>query len=147
LPGFLSGISHRFKTPHWALVGGGVVSIGTLLLGLRYEHITDKVIVISVMGAVLMYMMSMLSLFILRRKEPTLERPFASPMYPYFPAIAFVLSGLCLFAIIYFNFVLSIYFFGGLIAVLILFLVLGKHKKKITDDVLLVQAEVMISSE
>ena len=147
LPGFLSGVNHRFKTPHWALVGGGVVSIGTLLLGLRYKHITDKVIVISVLGAVLMYMMSMLSLFVLRRKEPALERAFASPLYPYFPAIALVLSGLCLFAIIYFNFILSIYFLGGLTAVLILFLVLGKHKKKITDDVLLVQAEVMISSE
>jgi ethanolamine permease len=147
LPGFLSGVSHRFKTPHWALIGGGVVSICTLLLGLKYEHITDKVIVISVMGAVLMYMMSMLSLFILRRKEPTLERPFASPLYPYFPAVALVLSGLCLFAIIYFNFILSLYFFGGLATVVILFMLLGKHKKKITDDVLLVQAEVMISPE
>ena len=147
LPGFLSGVNHRFKTPHWALVGAGLVSIATLSLGLKYKHITDKVIVISVMGAVVMYMISMISLFVLRKKEPALERPFASPLYPYFPAIALLLSGLCLFAIIYFNFGLSLYFFGGLAVVIILFLALGKHKKKITDDVLLVQAEVMISSE
>ena len=94
-----------------------------------------------------MYMMSMLSLFTLRRKEPGLERPFASPFYPYFPAIALLLSALCLVAIIYFNPILSLYFFGGLAAVVILFMLMGKHKVKITGDVLLEQAAVMVSSE
>jgi len=143
-PRFLATVSHRFKTPHRALIFSGIVSIVTLLLGIPFKHITDKVIVISVMGAVLMYIISMLSLFILRKKEPTLERPFVSPFYPYFPATALCLCCVCLFAIIYFNFILSLYFFGGLIAALLLFLLLGKHKEKITDDVLLVQAEVII---
>ncbi len=147
LPKLLSGVNHRFKTPHIALVFGGLVSIATLLLGIPFKHITDTVIIISVMGAVLMYIVSLLSLFILRKKEPNLERPFVSPFYPYFPAIALLLCGISMFAIIYFNFILSLYFFSGLAVALILFLLAGKHKEKIIDDVLLVQAEAFIDTK
>jgi ethanolamine permease len=142
LPRFLSGISHRFKTPHWAVIAGGVISFVAL-----YTGTTAQIIIISVMGAVLMYMMSMVSLFILRKNEPDLERPFASPFYPYFPAIALILSGVCLIAIIYYNWLLSLVFFGGLAAAIILFMLMGKHKIKITDDVLLEKAGVMIEPE
>jgi ethanolamine permease len=142
LPRFLSGISHRFKTPHWAVIAGGVISFIAL-----YTGTTAQIIIISVMGAVLMYMMSMISLFILRKNEPDLERPFASPFYPYFPAIALILSGVCLIAIIYYNWLLSLVFFGGLAAAIILFMLMGKHKIKITGDVLLEKAGVMIEPE
>jgi ethanolamine permease len=142
LPRGLARVNHRFKTPHWALIASGVVSAIALLTGT-----TAQIIIISVMGAALMYMMSMLSLFRLRKKEPGLDRPFASPFYPYFPAIALVLSALCLFAIIYFNPRLSLWFFGGLAAVIILFMLMGKHKVKITDDVLLEQAETKIATQ
>jgi len=147
LPGFLSEVNHRFKTPHWALLAAGVVSGITLLLGLVFNHITDKVIVISVMGAVLMYIMSMLSLFMLRKKEPGLERPFKSPFYPWFPAIALVLCCVCLFAIIYFNLMLSLYFFGGLIITILIFLGMGKHKQKIPDDMMMIIGETMFEAE
>jgi ethanolamine permease len=76
-----------------------------------------------------------------------LERPFASPFYPYFPAIALILSGVCLIAIIYYNWLLSLVFFGGLAAAIILFMLMGKHKIKITDDVLLEKASIMIEPE
>jgi ethanolamine permease len=96
LPGFLAGVSAKFKTPHWAIIGGGVISCIALLSGT-----TNQIIVLSVMGAVVMYLMSMVSLFILRKKEPALERPFASPFYPVFPAVALIISTVCLLAIIY----------------------------------------------
>jgi ethanolamine permease len=92
---------------------------------------------LSVLGAVIMYMMSMLSLFILRKKEPHLERPFVSPFYPVFPAIALILSTVSLFSIIYFNKGLSLIFFVLLAVVVIVFMLMGKHKMKITDDDLL----------
>jgi ethanolamine permease len=142
LPGFLSAVNHRFKTPHWAILAGGVISFIAL-----YTGTTAQIIIISVMGAVLMYMMSMISLFILRKKEPELERPFASPFYPYFPAIALVLSAICLVAIIYYNWLLSLIFFGGLGASILLFMLLGKHKVKIMDDVLLERAAVLAETE
>ena len=129
LPRFLSDLSHRFKTPHWAIIAGGVISFIALLSGK-----TDQIIIISAMGAVFMYMMSMLSLFILRKKEPKLERPFASPFYPVFPAIALVISAIALFAIMYFNVVLSFVFFAVLAAGILIFVLIGKHKVKLLDD-------------
>jgi len=133
MPRFLAQVSHRFKTPHWAIIAGGVVSFIAL-----YTGTTNQVVVISVMGAVLMYMMSMISLFILRVKEPGLERPFASPFYPVFPAIALIISAVTLFAMIYFNFMLSIYFFAGLALVTLVFILMGKHKVKLLDDELMI---------
>jgi ethanolamine permease len=141
LPRSLARVSHRFKTPHWAILAGGVVSFIAL-----YTGTTAQIVIISVMGAVLMYMISMISLFVLRKKEPTLERPFASPFYPMFPAIALVLSAVCLLAIIYYYFMLSLIFFGGLVFVIVVFMLMGKHKVKIMDDVLLERATVMVES-
>ncbi|HTK18506.1 MAG TPA: ethanolamine permease [Mucilaginibacter sp.] len=142
LPGFLASVNHRFKTPHWAILAGGLISFIAL-----YTGTTAQIIILSVMGAVLMYMVSMISLFVLRKKEPDLERPFASPFYPYFPAIALVLSGLCLIAIIYYNWLLSLIFLGGLVAAVLIFVLMGKHKVKIMDDVLLEKATVLAETE
>jgi ethanolamine permease len=68
---------------------GGLISAAVLLL----PALPTKSLSISVMGAIGMYMMSMVSLFMLRVKEPKLERPFTSPMYPAFPAIALTIFG------------------------------------------------------
>lgn len=141
LPRSLSEINHRFKTPHWAILAGGIVSFVALFTGT-----TDQIVIISAMGAVLMYMMSMISLFILRRREPLLERPFISPFYPVFPAIALIISAVTFFAIVYFNLILSLYFFAGLLLVVVIFIAMGKHKVKIVDDVLLQNAEAMLRS-
>src|SRR6187402_303960 len=132
LPRFLSIVNHKFKTPHWSIIAGGFISFIALFTGT-----TSQIIILSVLGAIVMYLMSMISLFILRVKEPKLERPFASPFYPVFPAVALVISAICLFAIIYYNFWISLIFFAGLITVVLLFMLMGKHKVKIMDDGLL----------
>ena len=137
LPKFLAQVNQRFKTPHWALIGGGAVSFVAL-----YTGTTDKVVIISVMGAVLMYMMSMISLFMLRNKEPNLERPFASPFYPVFPAIALAIAAVTLFTMIYFNLSLSIYFFAGLAVVIVIFIAMGKHKEKNTEEFMVKPVEL-----
>ncbi|WPU91061.1 ethanolamine permease [Mucilaginibacter sabulilitoris] len=131
LPRGLSNINHRFKTPHWALVAGGAVSFIAI-----YSGTTAQIIVLSVLGAILMYLMSMLSLFMLRKKEPKLERPFASPFYPFFPATALIISTITLFAIIWFNGWVSLIFLGGLVAVIIIFMLMGKHKIILTDEMM-----------
>jgi ethanolamine permease len=131
LPRRLANINHSFKTPHWALIAGGVVSFAAI-----YSGTTAQIIILSVLGAIVMYMMSMVSLFILRKKEPNLERPFASPFYPVFPATALVISVVCLFAIIYFNVKVSLIFFAGLVVVIFIFLLMGKHKIPLTDEMM-----------
>jgi ethanolamine permease len=130
LPGFLSKLNHKFKTPYWALVFGGIISF----FALWADNTAEYIVIISAMGAVFMYMMSMISLFILRKKEPDLERPFISPFYPVFPAVALIISAVSLFAIIYYHFGLSLIFFGGLAASVIVFVAMGKHKVKLVEE-------------
>lgn len=126
LPSFLSNLHPKFQTPHWALLVGGLVGIIAILSGT-----TNQLIILSVLGAVVMYIISMVSLFVLRKKEPLLERPFIAPFYPWFPAIALLLSIICLIAIIYYNQLLSVIFFAALIVLVIVFVVLGKHRKQV----------------
>jgi ethanolamine permease len=123
LPSFLGNVNARFQTPHWALIAGGLVGCLALLLGT-----TDQVIILAALGAVVMYMISMVALFVLRSKEPHLERPVSVPFYPYFPAVALVLSGICLVAIVYYNAMLSLWFFAGLAVVAAFFTLTGRHK-------------------
>lgn len=123
LPSFLGNVNARFQTPHWALIAGGLVGCLALLLGT-----TDQVIILAALGAVVMYMISMVALFVLRSKEPELERPFSVPFYPYFPGVALVLSGICLVAIVYYNALLSLWFFAGLVVVAAFFILTGRHK-------------------
>lgn len=98
LPKILSRLHPKFRTPHWALLAGGGVGLLSLLTGT-----TGQVITLSAIGAVAMYIISMISLFVLRKKEPHADRPFITPLYPWFPGIALVLSVFSFFAIAWFN--------------------------------------------
>ncbi|MEI8074486.1 MAG: ethanolamine permease [Bacteroidota bacterium] len=126
LPTFLSAIHPKFQTPHWALIAGAVVGLFSLFTGT-----TDKVIIISALGAVVMYTISMLSLLYMRQKNIITNQSFKTPFYPWFPLIALLLSLVCLVAIIWYNLYLSIIFFTGLVFVLLIFIFMGKHKKTI----------------
>jgi len=135
LPRGLSVINHKFKTPHWSIIAGGVISFIALATGK-----TAEVLIMSAMGAIVMYMMSMISIFILRKKEPTLERPFAAPFFPLFPAIALIISTVTLIAIVYFYPSLSLIFFGGLAVSIAIFVGMGKHKLKLVEDFMVAPA-------
>ncbi len=130
LPSFLSKVHPRFQTPYWALIMGALVGMVAILTGK-----TDKLIILSVLGAVVMYIVSMVSLFALRKKEPLLERPFVAPFYPYFPIVALLLSVVCLISIIYYNPLLSLIFFGFMLVLIVLFVILGKHKAVLDEMV------------
>ncbi len=132
LPRGLAAVNTKFKTPHWAIIVGGLISFIALFTGT-----TSQILILSVMGAVVMYMMSMISLFRLRKKEPNLDRPFAAVFYPVFPAIALVISAVCLLAIMYYNFWVSLVFYAGLAIAVGIFILMGKHKTKIMDDEML----------
>ncbi|WCE06761.1 ethanolamine permease [Pseudomonas sp. JBR1] len=106
LPHGLAKLS-RFQTPHRAVLAGGVVGIAAIfsdgVISLQGMTLTAAMITMSVFGAIVMYIMSMLSLFKLRRSEPHLERTFRAPGYPVVPAIALVLAVVCLIAMVWYN--------------------------------------------
>lgn len=107
LPKVLGTVNPRFKTPHWALVAGAVVGALCVLPAFWGVNITGQLITMSAMGAIIMYMISMVSLFRLRKTEPNMERSYKAPFYPVLPGIALVLSVVALIAMIWFNLVLA----------------------------------------
>ncbi|TGK06810.1 ethanolamine permease [Leptospira semungkisensis] len=91
LPSFFGKVHPRFKTPANALIANTAFGIGALLTGKTAELIT-----LSAFGALLLYLGSMISFFILRRREPERERPFVVPGKLWMPSIALLLSALVL---------------------------------------------------
>ena len=116
LPSFLAAVNPRFQTPHWSLIVGGLIGLAALFSGT-----TGEIITLSVVGALVMYIISLLSLFRLRRTEPELIRTYRTPLYPITPAVALALSIVCLLAIMYYNPGLSLVFAGLLIVSWVLF--------------------------
>jgi ethanolamine permease len=118
LPKGLAKLS-RFQTPHRAILAGGVVGIAAIfsdsLVNLQGMTLTAAMITMSVFGAIVMYIISMLSLFKLRTSEPDLQRSFYAPGYPIVPGIALVLAVVCLIAMIWFNTLI----FGVFIALMV----------------------------
>lgn len=111
LPAFLAELSPSRRTPHWAILAGGVVGIAAIwsdsFVTLGGQPLTANIVTMSVLGALTMYIFSMAALFALRRREPDLVRPFRAPLYPVFPALAMGLAAVALAAIIYYNVLVS----------------------------------------
>jgi ethanolamine permease len=105
-PQFLGRVHPRFQTPANALLINMAIGVVALLTGKTAEIIT-----ISVFGALTLYMISMIALLQLRKKEPDLERPFKVPFFPAFPLIALVIAVISFAAMVVYNFKLAILYF------------------------------------
>jgi ethanolamine permease len=110
LPSFLGALSPRFRTPAYALLGNMVIGIVALLLGK-----TDQIVVLSVFGAVTLYILAMVSLLRLRSLEPGMKRPFRVPLYPWFPLLALGIAVVALVALFYYNLILGLVYVGVLL--------------------------------
>lgn len=124
LPHGLALVSKTRQVPVWALMAGAVFGIIALL-----SFDTSKLVILSTIGAVVVYIVSMLALFRLRQTQPALPRSFKAPLYPYFPALALVLAIVTLVAMIYFYSWLSFLFFTGLVILSGVFYVSGRYQK------------------
>ena len=109
IPKTFGKIHPAFKTPANALLANMVIGIIALLTGK-----TSEIITISCLGALSLYFISMISLLALRKKEAALPRPFRVPLFPYFPVIALVISGIFLVAMITLNIKLAFIYFAVL---------------------------------
>lgn len=101
-PAMLGKIHPRFKTPANALLINMGIGIVALLTGKTAEIIT-----ISVFGALTLYIISMVTLLKLRKKEPDLHRPFKVPLFPLFPLTALIIALISFFAMVIYNFTLA----------------------------------------
>jgi ethanolamine permease len=85
-PKWLSLTDRKRKTPHVALVAGGLVGYGLAVLiyqlgkssGFLAGQIVGALLYMAVFGAVISYAIQCLSFILLRRKLPNIERPYRS---------------------------------------------------------------------
>ena len=116
LPPWLAALHPRFKTPHRAILAGGVIGIAAIfsdqLLQFGGQSLTANIVTMSVFGALLMYIISMASLLRLRTKEPGMTRSYKAPFYPLFPLIALIGALISLAAMVWFNLLLAAIFTG-----------------------------------
>lgn len=116
LPPVLGRVHPKRQTPHLAILAGGAVGIAAIfsdkLVQIGGMSLTANIVTMSVFGAIVMYILSMASLFKLRRSEPNLARPFTAPVFPLFPAFALVAAVVCLVTMAYFNLIVAGLFVG-----------------------------------
>lgn len=141
LPRYFATLHPKFRTPHRAIIAGGLVGIAAIysdgLINLQGMTLTAAMITMAVFGAIVMYIMSMLSLFRLRKIAPELERSFIAPGYPIVPAIALGIAGVCLIAMIWFNPIIALAFLVLMAAGFVYFLRTAHHRAAAPEDVLL----------
>ena len=140
LPAGLSKLS-RFHTPHRAIIAGGVIGIAAIysdgVVNLQGMSLTAAMITMAVFGAIVMYIMSMLSLFKLRKTEPELVRTFMAPGYPIVPAIALILSVVSLVAMAWFNAVIGLIFLAFMAVGFVYFSLTAHHRANAEEDIML----------
>lgn len=115
-PSYIGRIHSRFKTPALALLTNMLIGILALL-----TNKTGEIITLSVLGAVTLYILALLSLFRLRKIDPDAPRPFRVPLYPFMPGVALIIACVALVAIVYFNHRLAVIYFSILIIGFIIF--------------------------
>lgn len=106
-PKMLGKVHPKFQTPANALIVNTGIGIVALLTGKTAEIIT-----IACFGALTLYIVSMISLLALRKKEPDLERPFKVPLYPFAPIVALVIASVAFVAMSVYNPVLLAIYAG-----------------------------------
>jgi len=84
-----AGVLNKHAVPAWALWAQCIVA-GLLCLSGRYGDLLDMVSFI----VVIFYILTIIGIFILRKKRPELDRPYKAFGYPVLPAI-YILMGTC----------------------------------------------------
>lgn len=117
LPKFLSYTSKKSKVPVAAVI---IPSIVGLIFVLTQN--TAAIITISCIGAVLLYILSMISFFLLRKKEPILDRPYKVNSL-IIPGVALAIALLLLVAVTYANLSMMLWVAVAYVAAIIFYFI------------------------
>lgn len=117
-PAIVGEVHPGTKTPVVALLVNLGVGLVTLATGK-----TGDIILIAVFGALTLYALASAAVIKLRISEPQLERPYHAPLYPLTPIVAFILSLVCIGAMIWRYPTLALIYSAILVGSYVLFLV------------------------
>ena len=134
LPAVLGKLHPRFQTPYVATIAGGIVGIAAIfsddVVSIAGQPLTATLVTMSVFGALTMYILSMISLFVLRRKEPNMERSYRAPLYPILPALALSCAIVALTAVIFYNTTIFLIYIA-FVMILSVFFMMRSTKKRL----------------
>ena len=102
-PPFLSVTHGTRHTPYVALLGGAALGYALALI-LEYsdiESVGAALLTMAVFGAVISYLMQMISFVLLRRNQPGIERPYRSPIGEAGAIVAGALAAVSLVALFF----------------------------------------------
>lgn len=98
VPPALGSVHPRYKTPAVALVFNLAVGLVALFTGR-----TADIITIAVFGALTLYIVSLAAFIKLRRREPSLVRPFKVGFFPALPLLGMSIAVVALVAVTWYN--------------------------------------------
>ena len=124
IPTIFGRIHPKFQTPANALLLNMGIGIIALFTGK-----TGDIITIACFGAILLYIFAMVSVLVLRKKEPGLVRPFRVPLYPLFPLTALLIAAVSMVAMTTLNIKLAGIFFAIIALAYIWFHFIVKQKR------------------
>jgi basic amino acid/polyamine antiporter, APA family len=84
---FLGRWSDRTATPPNALIAQGAIALVLIFLGSLNEKGFETMVAYTAPAFWLFFLLSGVALFVLRQKEPDVQRPFRVPFYPIIPAL------------------------------------------------------------
>src|SRR5690606_27785182 len=94
----LSQWNHRTSTPVKALIIQGIIATILVLLGLMTRKGFETIVDYTAPVFWFFFLLVGVAVFILRKKDPPITRPFKVPLYPVLPAIFCISSSLLLYS-------------------------------------------------
>jgi ethanolamine permease len=92
LPSVLGAVHPSRRTPHVSLAVWTGVTVAFILIGQYQAQATALAILISTLTALVWYVLAMVCLITLRRKEPGMARSYKVPAYPWIPVFVGILA-------------------------------------------------------
>ncbi len=95
---FMGGWQHRSDTPIQALLLQGAIALGLVLLGTMTRNGFETMVDYTAPVFWIFFLLSIISLFVLQRREPNILRPFRVPFYPVIPLLFCVVCSYLLYS-------------------------------------------------
>jgi ethanolamine permease len=92
LPAFFGTVHAVRRTPIVALLTSSLLTAGFVVASLWWEDAAETAVLVSTLTALIWYILAMVCLFVLRRREPHLFVKYRAPVFPMLPITVLVLS-------------------------------------------------------
>jgi ethanolamine permease len=92
LPRFLGRVHPARRTPEISILVWSLVTAGFVIWGYFNERAVLVAVLTCNLTALIWYALAIVCLFLLRRQEPDMARPYKVPLYPWLPALVLLMS-------------------------------------------------------